>query len=138
MAKPTGMSVTAVPRSGCRATSRSGTAVSAPAMARSSRVIAPRRLSPKNFASTSASAALAAGRVPGFIGVRFGAWDVAGAVRIGEVELHILRRGRRRQRFAGLLRVERRQDMARHAGGVGTVDAVLEEHHAGNLRVVAR
>ena len=53
------MSVTAVPRSGCRAIRMNGTAAIAPAMSRSSRVMAPRRLSPKNFASTSASAALA-------------------------------------------------------------------------------
>src|SRR5215208_5673784 len=76
--------------------------------------------------------------VYGFVGFRFGITrHVARSVRIGEVELHVLRRRRRRQRIAELLRVERRQDVTRHPGSVGTVDAMFEEYHAGNLRVVA-
>ena len=58
-ANATGMSVAAVPRSGCLAMMKSGTAVIAPTMMRSTCVTAPRRLSPRNLASTSASAALA-------------------------------------------------------------------------------
>src|SRR5207237_9907549 len=40
--------------------------------------------------------------------------------------------------FAVLLREIRRQDVMRHGGGVRTVEAVLEEDHSGNRRVVAR
>ena len=55
MPKQTGISVTAVPRSGCRAMSRNGTAAKAPAIARSPVLRAPRRFSPKNIASISAT-----------------------------------------------------------------------------------
>ena len=58
-AKRTGTSVTAVPRSGCRAMSTSGTTVIAPAISRSLRPTPPRRPSAKNLASTRASVALA-------------------------------------------------------------------------------
>ncbi len=54
MPKHTGISVTAVPRSGCRAISSSGTPAKMPAMTRSPVLRAPRRFSPKNIASISA------------------------------------------------------------------------------------
>src|SRR6185312_7233825 len=64
----------------------------------------------------------------------------AAAARVGilVIEAQVLVRRRRRQRLAVLLGEERRQDVMRDRGGVGAVDAVLEEDDAGNLRVVAR
>ena len=50
------MTVTAVPRSGWRMMSSTGSSARPPAIARSASVGLPRRLSPKYFASTSATA----------------------------------------------------------------------------------
>src|SRR5690348_2626175 len=57
---------------------------------------------------------------------------------IAQIEAHLLTGRRRRQRPPFLLGEVGFENVLRHRGGVGAVDAVLEEHDAGDLRIVAR